>query len=424
MADNSALYPVNTFENASEPLVDTSITASTAMRRDHFNDSSVHHDFNESDNYLIPTEGDSISWSEEDGWGTAEIQGILERNNIHYAEASTAEMENPGFFAEEQAYGLREDEAFYLEDEDVCLDHVDHNRQHAVEPLHLDLEGSDCSDLGAAQDKLPQQRYWQFEEAIFQLQGPRERLTGDTIELMQELIVDSALHRSEAANNALLMHPLWLKIDGDLPSRLPRAAFKARRVFAVIHHDSPLHWTLGEIDLAAHTFRHYDPMGDAEMIYKICQRVLNWLEDLTGDTFMMEDLTGPRQPDATSCGVYVLDALSYLIEENPLPEEADMMHLRQKLLQLATEGFDEDFPGETVNSHEDQLNDPAVSITYVELLSDDDGREDPGASLDLVWDTQTRPLKRAIDETDANDMHRDDNHCTCSQCTKRARIDE
>ncbi|KAF3802733.1 hypothetical protein GCG54_00013967 [Colletotrichum gloeosporioides] len=419
MAENPTLYPVNSFENDSEPLGDTSIAASAKMR-DQYDDSFADHDSNESDIHLIPTEGDSISWSEEGGLVAADIQGILNRNNIHYDEACTTEMENPEFFAEEQTYDLGADEHFHLENEDVHLDHVDHDRQHAVEPLHLDLDGSDCSDPGAAEDKLEQQRYWQFEEAISQLQGPRDRLTGDTIELMQELIVDSALGRSEAANNALLMHPLWLKIDGDLPSKLPRAAFKARRVFAVMHHDNPLHWTLGEIDLTAHTFRHYDPMGDAEMIYKICQRVLTWLEELTGDAFMMEDLASLN---SNSCGVYVLDALSYLIEENPLPEEADMMHLRQKLLQLATEGFDADFPGETVNSHEDQLNDPDVSIAYYELLSDDDGREDQGASLDLIWDAQTRPLKRAIDETDANDMHRDNNHCTCSQCTKRARID-
>ncbi|KAK2731401.1 sentrin sumo-specific [Colletotrichum kahawae] len=414
MAEESALSPANSFENASGPLGDTVIVFSDEMRRDEYYESSMDHDANESDDHSIPTGDNSISWREEGGLETTETQDILD-------EICTAEMESPEPFNEQEAYGLTADDPIYLEDGDVYLDHVDHNPQHAVEPLHLDIDGSDCFDLGAAEDKLEQQRYWQYQEAIYQLQGPGERLTGDTIELMQELIASSALGRSEAANEVLLMHPLWLKIDGDLPSRLPKTALKARRFFAVIHHDNPLHWTLGEIDLAAHTFRHYDPMGDEEMIYKVCQRVLTWLEELTGDAFMMEDLTGPRQPDATSCGIYVLDALSYLIEENPLPEEANMMHLRQKLLQLATEGFDEEFPGETVNSHEDQLDDPAGSSAYIELLSDND--KDEGSSLDLIWDAQTRPLKRVLEETDENDTHRDDDHCTCSQCTKRARID-
>lgn len=47
MAEESALSPANSFENASGPLGDTVIVFSDEMRRDEYYESSMDHDANE-----------------------------------------------------------------------------------------------------------------------------------------------------------------------------------------------------------------------------------------------------------------------------------------------------------------------------------------------------------------------------------------
>ncbi|KAF9869643.1 hypothetical protein CkaCkLH20_12830 [Colletotrichum karsti] len=243
----------------------------------------------------------------------------------------------------------------YIHDDDLYLPSVGHIPANLGPgaSICLDIDDFESPRADEAEELLKEDRLQQYRTAIRQLNDPHECLTGDTIDVLQKILKDDTEKTGISTAHTLLMHPLWLRVEA-LPANFPRAASTAHRILAVMHHEDPKHWTVGEINLLESTFKHYDSMNSELISIQVEERVLPWLNGMTGRDFTWHQVPSPRQLDGSSCGVHVLVTLGFLLDGKVPHDVAGADANRKVLLRLAANAFHLEFPGKAASLEEEE----------------------------------------------------------------------
>ncbi|KAK1955868.1 hypothetical protein LY78DRAFT_674774 [Colletotrichum sublineola] len=157
-----------------------------------------------------------------------------------------------------------------------------------------------------------------YQEAISTLRNPKCRLTSNSIESLQAVVIHYASnHPSSTVSHSLVVDPGWLEVANRLPERLPRRSTSFDVLYAVLHHAEE-HWTLVRFDFVASVCEHYDPLPAKKRFDETWSCIGPWIQRQTGVKFSVKRLPGPVQEDATSCGAFVLAALQSLLVGEPI----------------------------------------------------------------------------------------------------------
>ncbi|KAF6823694.1 sentrin sumo-specific [Colletotrichum musicola] len=208
----------------------------------------------------------------------------------------------------------------------------------------IDLDETSSSGSNDLETRLRDESAMQYLGTMSRLNVPDERLMGDDIETLQKILFDRADSVSSIPCQSLLAHPLWLRLGRTLPAKLPQAASTARYIFSVMHHKSPEHWTLGQLDLHERTFYHYDSLDLAGVQDQVSNEVVPWLENVADINVGISKMRGPRQDDAVNCGIHVLHVLSCLLEGRPVPDRIEVAAFRHDMLRLVLQEGKAKFP--------------------------------------------------------------------------------
>ncbi|KAM0342865.1 hypothetical protein ACHAPU_009142 [Fusarium lateritium] len=151
------------------------------------------------------------------------------------------------------------------------------------------------------------------EKARRQLQN-REWLSDDTIDMLSRRIKRLAA-TSTNDDEVPVMNPMYIKLDQPTLAR-PPARLTTGVVIIPLHHKD--HWTVTRVDIDKRQVQWYDPLSRGSHRAE-AERLISWFEP-NGEPFSFEQVTGPTQPDSTSCGVYVLMAIHSWLQGTPFPD--------------------------------------------------------------------------------------------------------
>ncbi|TEA13112.1 hypothetical protein C8034_v005239 [Colletotrichum sidae] len=144
----------------------------------------------------------------------------------------------------------------------------------------------------------------------------------------------------------MITHPLWIRIDRDLPTSLPLEVLESPSVSNIysLLYIAPDNWMLLMVDTEQCSFRFYDPQNNRGNRTDIVKTVRKWLEDITGFGFAEElDMDGPskvpREVCDTECIIYTLEVLSRMIDERPIPLDKDIPNFKSGMIELVRDAF-------------------------------------------------------------------------------------
>ncbi|KAJ3538834.1 hypothetical protein NM208_g5731 [Fusarium decemcellulare] len=156
------------------------------------------------------------------------------------------------------------------------------------------------------------------------------------MELLQHQVIQHVRRTFPSDNiisRCIVLDPLFVQLDGDLPkapSQLRDHLFNC--VLVPLHHKSPGHWTLAQIDLGRSSVSWYDPLPASDRAQKVAKHLCSWLAPRSAP-FTFYDMAGPRQHDGHNCGVFVLHAIHWRLRGLPLPSEFQLpRHFLSNLL--------------------------------------------------------------------------------------------
>ncbi|TDZ34562.1 hypothetical protein C8035_v010797 [Colletotrichum spinosum] len=160
---------------------------------------------------------------------------------------------------------------------------------------------------------------------------------------------DRAIQRSDCGPGHvtfMITHPLWIRIDRDLPTSLPLEVLESPSVSNIysLLYIAPDNWMLLMVDTERYSFRFYDPQNNRGNRTDIVKTVRKWLEDITGFGFAEElDMDGPskvpREVCDTECVIYTLEILSRMIDERPIPLDKDIPNFKSGMIELVRDAF-------------------------------------------------------------------------------------
>lgn len=150
----------------------------------------------------------------------------------------------------------------------------------ATDANYIDLDETSSSSSNDLETRSRQDCVARYLGTMSRLEQPDERLTGDDIEALQNILFARAQNTSSIPRQSFLAHPLWLRLGRTLPATLPQAASTASYIFTVMHHKHPEHWTLGQLDLPQRTFHHYDSLDLPGIQDQVRDEIVPWLENI------------------------------------------------------------------------------------------------------------------------------------------------
>ncbi|KAH6866163.1 hypothetical protein B0T10DRAFT_70834 [Thelonectria olida] len=150
-------------------------------------------------------------------------------------------------------------------------------------------------------------------------------LSDDVIELLQASLVEF-VGVSTDLTKILVLDPLYFETRS-----LPRACRQedTAKIFSCMFHPFPTptarnipgHWTLAAIDVTHGKIEWYDPLPSEHRAQQTQHRLLEWASHMVPSKgFVFSQMIGPRQTDTSSCGVFVLEALYRVLQNQPLPQ--------------------------------------------------------------------------------------------------------
>ncbi|OIW22214.1 hypothetical protein CONLIGDRAFT_319606 [Coniochaeta ligniaria NRRL 30616] len=160
----------------------------------------------------------------------------------------------------------------------------------------------------------------------------------------------------------LVTHPLWLELSIKLPEKLPTKE-EQTTILSPLHHQIPGgHWTLLVLDTKHGSLAHYDPARLGGLVDKVFTKVQPWISNLlpTVPKWCTSVLSGPKQDDVVSCGLFVLGAIAHILTTHS-PQLEDMPSSPATIRELLAE-----YLGHAVTLFESK---PRCTISPIKLPS-------------------------------------------------------